>query len=522
MIAFGVGLRPKHYAEFLRTSPAIDWVEAISENFMGVGGRPLAVLEKARNDRPVALHGVLLSIGSPEPLDSLYLTQWKELVDRIEPVIVSDHLCWGRAHGRYVHDLLPVPFTDEALTVAASHVAQVQDVLKRQLVLENVSSYLTFEDSQWTEWEFMGELVKRTDCGLLLDINNVYVSSRNHGFDPEAYLAALPFGSIAQIHLAGHQKTEGLLIDTHDGPVRDNVWAWYARAIRRFGPVPTLIEWDDAVPPLETLVAEAARARTVCASAVLTPERGEASPTRRLTEKPPRHPLEVSTQRLFAAVCDAEPIGLSAEELVAEVAPVSARQRIEVYAQMYWLRMRDVLRDGFPLTREGMGAELFDAVVAAFLKKHQSRHFSLDALGAPFAQFVQSENPGWAETARLERAKAESFLAPDAPVASFSELRSVPAEVWADVGLVRHPSVRVLKDTVVWRHVFEVFQAPISHSEAEALQRLEVMCPLAEALEPFDLGEEGATKAFAALQSWFSEGMISQVVSISTRDDRTQ
>ncbi len=257
----GVGLRSKHYGAFLETNPDVAWVEAISENFMGIGGRPLAVLEKVRRDRPVVLHGVSLGIGSVEPLDQRYLTEWKALIDAVEPALVSDHLCWGRAHGRYSHDLLPLPFTQEAVAHVVERVGRVQDFLGRRLMLENVSSYLTFKESEMTEWEFVTEVANGADCGILLDINNIYVSARNHGFDAQAYLKGVPVDRVHQFHLAGHQDRGHIVIDTHEGHVSDAVWALYRDAVRRFGHhVPTLIEWDEGVPALDTLLAESRKA----------------------------------------------------------------------------------------------------------------------------------------------------------------------------------------------------------------------------------------------------------------------
>jgi hypothetical protein len=264
-LGFGVGLRPTHYGAFLEASPRVDWVEAISENFMGLGGRPLQVLEQARRERPVVLHGVSLAIGSVEPLDRRYLAQLAGLIQRIEPALVSDHLCWGRAHGRFAHDLLPLPYTEEALAHVVSRVSEVQELLGRRLVLENVSSYFTWKASELTEWDFVREVALRADCELLLDVNNVYVSARNHGFDARTYLDAMPVGRVAQIHLAGHQDRGDVVIDTHEGEVADAVWELYAYALRRLGEVPTLIEWDEAVPALPVLLAEAEKARAVAA-----------------------------------------------------------------------------------------------------------------------------------------------------------------------------------------------------------------------------------------------------------------
>jgi uncharacterized protein len=262
-LGHGIGLRPRHYGQFLTEQPDIGWVEAISENFMGTGGRPLKVLEKARADRPVVLHGVSLGIGSVDPLDERYLKEWKELVDAIEPAMVSDHLCWGRHQGRYSHDLLPLPFTEEALQHVVERTQRVQDFLGRQILLENVSSYLTYPQSTMAEADFFAEVARRADCGLLVDINNIYVSAKNHGFDPRAYLDAMPVEHVAQFHLAGHLDRGDILIDTHEGHIIEPVWELYAYAVERLGRVATLIEWDTGVPELDTLLAESEKARVV-------------------------------------------------------------------------------------------------------------------------------------------------------------------------------------------------------------------------------------------------------------------
>jgi uncharacterized protein len=262
-LGHGVGLRPKHYGQFLQSRPRVDWVEAISENFMGIGGRPLAVLEKVRRDVPVALHGVSLSIGSSDPLNGDYLAQLSELVQRIEPAVVSDHLCWGSHGGRYVHDLLPLPFTEEALEHIVARVVHVQDRLGRQILLENVSSYLTYAESTLSEWDFLSEVAQRADCGILLDLNNIFVSSKNHGFDPFDYLFAISVDRVGQYHLAGHSDYGDYLLDTHDHAVCAEVWGLYREAVRRFGLVSTLIEWDEKIPELDVLIAESRKARTV-------------------------------------------------------------------------------------------------------------------------------------------------------------------------------------------------------------------------------------------------------------------
>jgi uncharacterized protein (UPF0276 family) len=267
-LGFGLGLRTAHYPEIFDGAPRIDWFEAISENYMVPGGRPLHSLMRVRERWPLALHGVSLSIGSTDPLDLAYLDRLKALADRVEPAWISDHLCWTGVTGINLHDLLPLPYTEEALDHVVARVARAQERLGRRILLENVSSYVTFAQSAVPEWEFLTEVARRSDCLLLLDVNNVYVSAFNHGFDALAYLDAIPPERVRQIHLAGHENNGTHIIDTHDHPVIDPVWSLYAEAIRRFGPVATMIERDDRIPPLAELETELDRARAVAAEAL--------------------------------------------------------------------------------------------------------------------------------------------------------------------------------------------------------------------------------------------------------------
>lgn len=262
---FGLGLRKPHYAEFLEARVAVDFVEVISENFMVEGGRPRRILRAVRNCYPVALHGVSMSLGSADGLDGAYLARLRALVDEVEPLFVSDHLSWSRIEGFNSHDLLPLPYTNEALDVVADNIARAQDALGREMLIENPSTYIDFAPADMTEWAFLDALCARTGCGLLLDINNVFVSASNHGFDPLAYLDGIPHARVRQIHLAGHSQGSELLIDTHDQPVPDPVWKLYAHVQPRLGPVATMIERDDAIPPLHELLAELGTARRIAA-----------------------------------------------------------------------------------------------------------------------------------------------------------------------------------------------------------------------------------------------------------------
>jgi len=260
-LGHGVGLRPPHYPHVLDGSARVDWFEVISENFMIAGGRPRQVLEKARVLAPVVLHGVSLSLGGTDPLSLEYLNELSALVDRIEPAWVSDHLCWGSFGGHYAHDLLPLPFTEEALDNVVGRVRQVQDRLQRRILIENVSSYVTFKHSHLSEWEFLSAVADQADCGILLDVNNIYVSAVNHGFDALDFLDGVPADRIGQFHLAGHQDNGTHLIDTHDHPVPSPVWALYAEAVKRFGAISSLVERDDHIPPFAELLVEVEHAR---------------------------------------------------------------------------------------------------------------------------------------------------------------------------------------------------------------------------------------------------------------------
>ncbi|MFL0355599.1 DUF692 domain-containing protein [Erythrobacter sp. GH1-10] len=270
---FGLGLRRTHYEDFLESDVPVDFVEVISENYMIEGGRQLRILDRVRAKHPVILHGVSMSIGSANGLDAEHLEKLKRLAERVDPLWVSDHLCWTRTSAHNSHDLLPLPLTEEALGVVCANIDRAQDALGRAMLFENPSSYLTFPEDELTEWEFLSEMARRTGCYLLLDVNNIYVSSRNHGFSAHEYLAGLPLERVRQIHLAGHDPAtpeRDVIIDTHDREVADGVWDLYAKAISMLPqPVATMIERDEHIPPLPDLLAELDRARGVASDALV-------------------------------------------------------------------------------------------------------------------------------------------------------------------------------------------------------------------------------------------------------------
>jgi uncharacterized protein (UPF0276 family) len=255
-LGYGLGLRKDHYEDVLNERPAVDWFEIISENYMVDGGKPLHYLSRIREHYPMVMHGVSMSIGGTAELDLNYMSRLKQLIAHVEPEWFSDHLCWTGVEGINLHDLMPLPYTEEALQHVADRVSWVQDYMGRQMLLENVSSYVRYSASQLSEWEFLREVAERADCRILLDINNIYVSAFNHRFDPLEYLDAMPSERIYQFHLAGHTHEEDVIIDTHDHPIADPVYELYAEAVRRFGRVSTMIERDDNIPPLPELLAE--------------------------------------------------------------------------------------------------------------------------------------------------------------------------------------------------------------------------------------------------------------------------
>jgi uncharacterized protein (UPF0276 family) len=259
-LGIGIGLRTAHYSYILENRPKVDWFEIISENYMLDGGRPMRVLDRILEDYPVVQHGVSMYFGNTDRPNREHLKRLKELVKRTKTPWLTDHLCWGSVDGRYTHDLLPLPYTTEAAQNAADKIREVRDFVEVPVAVENLSSYAEFRSSTMTEWQFVSEVVERADCGMLLDVNNIYVSSQNHGFDPYDYVNGVPIDRVAQIHIAGHSKLKDYLLDTHDHPVCDPVWALYEHAIKLAGPTPTLLEWDDKIPSFQEVQAEAKKA----------------------------------------------------------------------------------------------------------------------------------------------------------------------------------------------------------------------------------------------------------------------
>ena len=426
---FGLGLRTPHYPDFQRQRQPLDWLEVITDNFLVEGGRPLQMLDFIRRDYPLVMHGVAMSLGSADGLNLAYVQQVKQLAQRMEPLWVSDHLCWSGLGNTVLHDLNPLPYTDEAARRLIAHIAQAQDLLQRRLVVENVSSYVSFAHSGATEWEFLSHVAQEADCLLLVDVNNIYVSAFNHGFDPLDYLNALPAHRVQQIHLAGHSRNATHIIDTHDHPVCPEVWDLYAAACRRFGAVATMIERDDHIPPLPELLAELEQARAIAQANV-----GTASPVIASVEKlyqghtvaaPGPELLALQQDWVTNVLQDTLPDQAPSLLSLAQSGSDTAHARLSIYHRAYRLRLCEVLRDSFAKTSAYMG-ELFDQHASAFAVAQPPALRNLGRYGASLPAFLQQtypDNPELAELAQLDWDLRSRFDGADAPASGLDALQ---------------------------------------------------------------------------------------------------
>jgi len=495
-LGHGVGLRRRHYGRALRGELDVDWVEAISENFFGEGGRPLAVLERLRRDMPVVLHGVSLGIGSPDPPTSEHLRRLRRLADRVEPAWISDHLCWGHLGGVYSHELLPLPLTEAALDRVVRRVQHVQDVLGRRILLENTSTYLTFERDAIPEWEFLAEVARRGDCRILLDLNNILVSAHNHGFDPARYLAGIPGERVWQFHLARHSDRGAYRFDDHSGAVLPEVWSLYEEALRRYGPVSSLVEWDEDVPPWPELRAEQ-REASRRAAAILgelepdpksarrprpaelsrddavgsaeRPSTGESSPGSTELAASPEDPLRSAAQRSLSgvqrelwraittpggseAVARQDPaLDRSLSQSIRESAGFTRQERVDVYALSTTWRLRGALAEIYPTLLWLLGDAAFDELAARVIRDAPSTDPDLGRFGAGLpdvlAQTARADDDPWlVDLAQSEQIMGDLLDAADpleGPLTP-TALEGHPPEAWPSLRLRPIPALRIL------------------------------------------------------------------------------
>lgn len=427
-LGYGVGLRPPHYSYIFENKPKIDWFEIISENYMDTDGPPRRKLERIRADYPVVMHGVSLSIGTVDPLNSEYLQKLKNLAQWLQPAWVSDHLCWTGVAHKNTHDLLPVPYTEAALTHIVDRIKRVQDALGRRLVLENPSTYLEFSSSSMSEWEFIARMAEDADCGLLLDANNVYVSCFNHRWDPKTYIDALPLERVAQIHLAGHENKGTHIIDTHDAPVIDEVWNLYAYIMQKAGrAISTMVEWDDNIPDFPVVMEEVGKARIWGQKSLADVQMPNLTPHRQNTA--PMHDCGYEeTLRTFQTAiltADADDV----ESWVPSKSGFAAKEQLGVYINAYRYRLFDIVFEDYPALRAYMGHEDFCDLLDAYIEETPSEHFNVARYIEKFPAFVKSHADDFAyEMAVLETEVARIFDAPETAALTPDHLQGLSAE----------------------------------------------------------------------------------------------
>jgi uncharacterized protein (UPF0276 family) len=455
---FGVGFRTQHAAEIARAPGPVDWFEILSDHHLGVGGTRRALLERLRAAHPVAMHGVSLSIAGTEPLDAEYLAGLAQLARWLEPLFVSDHLCWTALGGHESHDLLPVACTRAVLEHVAARVAHVQERLGRRLLLENASAYVAFRAREMDEADFLAELARRTGCGVLLDVNNLIVNAANLGSDPQRALEVLPESAVGYLHLAGHAVLPDVRIDTHDADVPDAVWELFAAAARRFPAAGVIIERDDKLPSYETLAAEVDQARARHAAALAAPAAASARPAP-ISRTPESRPWRDLQREFFVRIVD-QPLGHERSDLAGlldESLPVRAARGLRVYSDAYTASLRSALATNFAALARVLSPADFDRLAAAYLRAHPPHGFDYLRLGARFAAFVAGfdfaadygvPRSVLAELAALEQTQLEVQDAPDAASAlAPADLAALPPDAWEEVRFAFAPAFRVLRAT---------------------------------------------------------------------------
>lgn len=527
-LGFGLGLRPKHYAHIFEYSPDVDWFEIISENFMDTGGKPRRNLSKILERYPVVMHGVAMSIGTADPLNSEYLQKLKKLADEINPAWISDHLCWtGIAH-KNSHDLLPVPYTEEALAHIVSRIKQVQDFLERPIALENPSTYLEFKTSHIPEAEFIAEMAKQSGCNLLLDVNNVYVSCFNHRLDPKTYIDALPLDSVIQIHLSGHSNMGTHIIDTHDNHVVDEVWSLYKYVVNKAGRVPnTMVEWDDNIPEWNVLYAELGKAKAAAQDAqnyAPLPDLAVAGNHVANIITPLAQAQTTMQNAILQGVDNNADVWIRSKENFVPAA------QLAVYINAYRYRLYDVTVEDYPVLKNYLGDNAFDQLVKDFVNTAHSAHFNVGRYAAQLPNFVEA---GFArEIAILENAIAQLTDPAETTALEAKHLEGLTPEALIEMQLYprealqlfafeypvneyyrlameeKKPATPAPEKTfiAVFRHDDVVWRMDIDASEYELLSALFAGATVGEALSKFDDSIE--TKLSEYFSRWIRNGLL--------------
>ncbi|MFL6673928.1 MAG: DUF692 family multinuclear iron-containing protein [Massilia sp.] len=542
----GVGLRAPHYRQFLEQRQPVGWLEVHTENFISQSGWDWHVLCQLRRDYPVSLHGVGLGLGSARGFPEGHLERVRALVERVEPALVSEHLSWSALHDRQLNDLLPLPLSREALGLLGERVGRVQDVLQRQLLVENVSTYVRFRDDTMSEAQLLAELVRRTGCAVLLDVNNLYVNQCNHGEDALAAMAALPPGSVGEIHLGGHLVTPGAVIDHHGAAVAPPVWELYKAALARFGQVPTLVEWDTGIPPLQVLLGEVATARAIATSCEASPRPAARDPGLRAGAPGPARPAAVlaDTQQAFGAALFDTAKGAAASRHMQGAQELSS-QRLAIYRGNLAASWDKALSSAYPVIRQLVGDEFFAALARAYGRAQPSQDPDLNRFGRHLAGFLDGFEPvaayPWLPAlADLEWAVHEAYYAPDAaPLARTEFTRLSPAELeashftlhpacrlhaspWATAGLwLAHQAdgpafpdqMQASSFALVARPAWQATVVPLSQAAHAVLSALARGAPFGAALDAAFAVDEDFDVA-AHLQRWLDLGVFSEMTAV--------
>lgn len=467
-LGFGLGLRAPHLSYIFDHKPAIDWFEIISENYMDTDGKPKRNLERIKEMYPLVMHGVSLSIGTVDPMNSEYLAKLKKLAHWVKPAWISDHLCWTGVAHQNTHDLLPVPYTQEALDHIIKRIKNVQDYLERPLILENPSTYLEFKSSEIAEEDFIAQMAQESGCGLLLDINNIYVSCYNHRKDPKAYIDALPLDRVYQIHLAGHTNKGTHIVDTHDGPVIDEVWQLYKYAISKSGMINTMIEWDDHIPPFDVVNDELAKAR----EAVKTCHDIKSLPNFKVDMPPYRAnavtPLTQEQMRMKDAIIKGPAINAHPEDWIRYKPEFTQQDQLNVYVSGYRQRLFDVTASDFPVLRTYLGDDRLDYILRDFVNHVPSSSFDAAKYPAQFPAFLrqhpQSDDIAF-EISLLENAVAQLYHGPETPALEANHLRSLSPEELMDATL----SLRTSLELFSFNHQINDFYSAVINQKTLAV-----------------------------------------------------
>ncbi len=531
-LGYGMGLRAKHYPHVLEHRPEVDFFEVISENFIQSSGRPRRILSEVRERYPVIMHGVSMSIGTADPLNSEYLHKLKKLTEWLNPIWVSDHVCWTGVAHKNSHDLLPVPYTEEALAHLVGRIREVQDYLERPLILENPSTYLEFTDSTMPEWEFIARMAEEADCGLLLDINNVYVTCFNHRLNPKVWLDAMPMDRVVQIHLAGHCNKGTHIVDTHDGQVIEEVWALYRYVASRYPGIATMIEWDERIPEFDALLAETHKARDMAQSDAPLPKLPDftVDAPRRIANAPA--PLNARQELMQEAILAGARRDTRPGEWIHPKPGFSPAEQLYVYIGGYRARLFDIVNMDYPALRHYLGDEKTDALLRGFVDTVPSTYYDVSRYSGEFPPYLKQHAEGFAhDLCRLETAISLLFNAPDSDALDNPDVEGMDPDMLmesvlqprAALELMRfdHPvnayyqaylDGKTLEETqekacylAVFRHDEVIWRLELEPAEYRLLALLFAGQEVGEALEV--LLEEGVMTEDAllgALSGWFA------------------